>query len=305
MVRKSKWIDGVAADLPVSDAACRALRVRLSLVWHYVPLAAEHAFEDIEHVHQLRVATRRAVATLEVFDDVLPSRRGRWMSKRLKELRRAAGDARDDDVLAERLADMLEKYPAMSAIVDRVRRHRRRAQKPIRDIYTQLYRRRLPRRIDDLIDRVRWREQDEEPSFGIAGRARLRPILSHFMACGEADLGDYAALHQLRIAGKQLRYAMEIFAAAFDEGFRRELYPQIEEAQELLGEVNDHFTARQRFEAWLAESTDAELAQALKKLAAAEARSLARSRDKFLNWWTPEQAEALRKQFAAHLNGCR
>ena len=33
-------------------------------------------------------------------------------------------------------------------------------------------------------------------------------------------MSDAAALHAFRIQGKQVRYAMEIFAGAFDEDFR-------------------------------------------------------------------------------------
>ena len=34
------------------------------------------------------------------------------------------------------------------------------------------------------------------------------------------DLTDYGQLHQVRIAGKRLRYAMEVFADCFDPAFR-------------------------------------------------------------------------------------
>ena len=49
------------------------------------------------------------------------------------------------------------------------------------------------------------------------------------------DLGDYAHLHQVRIAGKRLRYAMEVFADCFSLSFRETLYPRIEEMQEISG----------------------------------------------------------------------
>ena len=42
----------------------RMLRYRLRGVLHYLPLAAEHPEEDIEHVHQLRVSSRRGSIVL-------------------------------------------------------------------------------------------------------------------------------------------------------------------------------------------------------------------------------------------------
>ena len=302
MVRRSKWIDGVAADQPVSDSACRALRVRLSVVWHYVPLAAERARDDIEYVHQLRVATRRGMAAMQAFDNVCPKGPGRWMCKCLKKLRKAAGDARDDDVLYLRLAEMQERHPGIEVLLECVKSHRREAQKPIRKIYRHLQRKRFDRRMDELIDRTAWRDKPiKEPTFGIAARQQLRPLVNDFFRCARADLNDFSKLHDLRIAGKQVRYAMEIFSAAFDDDFRRQLYPQVEQAQELLGEVNDHASARARFETWLTQTRDANSTTLLRQLALSEARAARRCRQKFRAWWRPEQVAQLRKQFAQHL----
>ena len=75
---------------------------------------------DIEHVHRLRVSTRRAVAALKLYRDWLPPAKFRWVKKRLKKIRRAAGDARDLDVLAERLQRELgERAAALLAEIER------------------------------------------------------------------------------------------------------------------------------------------------------------------------------------------
>src|SRR5262249_4315666 len=58
----------------------------------------------IEYVHQLRVGTRRADAALRIFTACLPGEVYRKSRRRLRELRRAAGAARDWDVF---LADLL------------------------------------------------------------------------------------------------------------------------------------------------------------------------------------------------------
>jgi hypothetical protein len=76
-----KWIEGVAAGDRTGDVALRALRIRLGAVLELLPLAAEKAEEDTEHIHQLRVWTRRAVAALELYEDLLPRRRTSWMKK--------------------------------------------------------------------------------------------------------------------------------------------------------------------------------------------------------------------------------
>src|SRR5688572_19999557 len=98
-----KWIDAIDADGSVCDAARRSLEARLMPVFHNLPLAAYHAQQDSEHVHRLRVSTRRAMAALKLYRDYLPRKRVRWVKKELKQIRRTAGEARDLDVLAERL----------------------------------------------------------------------------------------------------------------------------------------------------------------------------------------------------------
>ncbi len=56
-----KWIPGLKIDTPVVDAAHQVLSVRLKVIQHYLPHAAEKPEEDVEYVHQLRVGSRRAL----------------------------------------------------------------------------------------------------------------------------------------------------------------------------------------------------------------------------------------------------
>ena len=54
---------------------------------------------------------------------------------------------------------------------------------------------------------------------------------------------SYEELHRVRILGKQLRYAMEVFGACFDREFLDEIYPAVEAMQEILGHANDSHVA--------------------------------------------------------------
>src|SRR3954454_16467108 len=103
MATSGKWIEGIGPETPVADAASRSLETRLAVVAHTLPLAAHLAGHDIEHVHRLRVATRRAAAALKLYRDWLPEKTQRWFKKRLRQIRRAASEARDLDVLIHRL----------------------------------------------------------------------------------------------------------------------------------------------------------------------------------------------------------
>ena len=77
----------------------------------------------------------------------------------------------------------------------------------------------------------------------------LAELLAELDEGAARDLDDYGNLHQVRIAGKRLRYAMEVFADCFEERFRTETYPAIEEMQEILGRANDSHVAAHRLRA--------------------------------------------------------
>ena len=87
-------------------------------------------------------------------------------------------------------------------------------------------------------------------SIRLPGRTALGRLVGAYFTAAQAEMSDAAALHAFRIQGKQVRYAMEIFAGAFDDDFRGQLYPLVVTLQERLGAVNDHVTAQSYFVAW-------------------------------------------------------
>src|SRR3954470_19745556 len=100
-----KWISDLHGGMPVHAAARRVLEVRLGVVRDRLPWAVHHADEDDEHVHQLRVGTRRAGAALRIFADSLPGKLHKRTRKALRQVRRAAGAARDWDVFLAMLKE--------------------------------------------------------------------------------------------------------------------------------------------------------------------------------------------------------
>src|SRR5437870_505346 len=104
-----KWISGLKATTPLAEAARRVLQVRLGVVAKHLPLALFESDKDPEHVHQLRVGTRRAAAALKIFESALKRKACKRGRQVLRQLRRAAGAARDWDVFLNDLAARLEK----------------------------------------------------------------------------------------------------------------------------------------------------------------------------------------------------
>jgi CHAD domain-containing protein len=288
MIRKSKWVEGARPEMPVSAAARQVLSDRLHLCWYYLPLASESYTDDVEYVHQLRVSTRRAVAAVEIFSQVLPERRGRKMLRWLKKARRAAGPARDDDVLAAQLNKLAKKKESRSTIqglLEQVEAHRAKSQAAIDAFYEHSLKKDAPARIEKILDRIKWRSEGSEPSFRAAGDTYLQASLAEFKAVAAGDLRNAEPLHALRIAGKQLRYAMEVFHEAYPPKFRSEIYPLVEQLQDALGVANDHATASERFVNWHDAAEDKSTSKFLRALANRHREEFDECRAGFLAWW--------------------
>jgi CHAD domain-containing protein len=286
-------------DDPVSVAAREALRARLRAVEYYLPLAAFKSDRDVEYVHQLRVASRRALAAVRTFAPLLSERQHKWLSKQLKKIRRAAGGARELDVLGRRIAERLAASPgdARAALVAKIEACRDDAQRPVRKLRAKMLKKDFASRSARIAKRVRWRGEGDEPTFAAAAAVCLRSVAEPFFAASQADATELAALHHFRIAAKHLRYSMETFAAALAPEFRTVLYPAIEEVQTRLGEVNDHAAALEQCEAWLAVWEDGLAVQALREVAESDRQSLEAERARFVRWWTAERAADLRRRF--------
>jgi CHAD domain-containing protein len=293
MVVHSKWLADSSPEMPVSEVARSGIKRRLETLWHYLPLAAERPEEDIEHIHQLRVWTRRSDAALEIFENLQPKRSIRWIRQELRRVRKAAGDARDFDVFIERLEAGTDGFDPhiLRRITDELRWRRQAAQPAVQGSYAQLKLWQFDLRIDLLAERVRWRGVLPEPDFGTAARQMLRPVVEKFHAARQADFADTEALHQLRICGKCLRYAMELLAGGFPKGFRKELYPTVGLMQDKLGVLNDHATAYDRLSRWMRETDDPEMRAIYGQLADREAAAIETTADEFRNWWTPQWAD--------------
>lgn len=245
-----KWIEGLAPSTPVADAAKAVLKARFAVVRQFLPLAAEKPFENSEYVHQLRVGTRRAAAALRVFADALPNKPLKTAKRTLRTVRRAAGDARDWDVFltalpeAKPLASAAAK-PALHFLLGYAIGERSAAQARLVSAASESGPL-LVEVSEDLPDRARSPEEDPPANFGELAATQLGVLFREFTAGVEANPSEPEPLHALRIAGKRLRYAIEIFAGCFPPALKDTVYPAVEEVQELLGGVQDAVVGAER-----------------------------------------------------------
>lgn len=294
MTKFRKWMKGITAQDALCDVARRSVGARLDAVEYYLPLAAERAADDVEHVHQLRVWTRRSMAAIQLYAEVLPLKEARWMRKQLRKIRRAAGEARDMDVLIQNRAS--DAGAEAHVFLTDVRQRRKTAQEPLRAIYRQLTKNdRLHRRKEKLLSQLD--PPSASSAFGPWATARVQSILDRFFAASPADMRDLDGLHRFRIRCKQLRYAMELLASAFPVEFRQQLYPAIELLQDRLGEIQDYAVARDRLGKWISNAVSKRQALHMHALRQQEQERLEELLQSLVAWWTPECERQLRESF--------
>ncbi len=244
---EGKWIEGLDPNTPLAAAARHVLRVRLEVVRDALSPAARESDQDPEHVHRLRVATRRADAALRIFRPCMAEKTFKSARRRLKRIRRAAGQARDWDVFLLDLVDRRVERPAVEHpgfdfLAGYASGQRAVAAPELEEAW-----RNNEGDFDAFIDETLALVNATQGASLLQLARPLLANLSHRLeeAAG-GNLKDYAHLHQVRIAGKRLRYAMEVFGDCFPAAFRESVYPQVEEMQEVLGRANDSHVASGR-----------------------------------------------------------
>jgi CHAD domain-containing protein len=293
-------VQGLEPRQAVGEVARAVLEARLKAVWHWLPLAAHHGAEDVEHVHQLRIATRRAVQAVRIFAGLLPAEAAERLRGQLRRVRLAADAARNWDVLGERFANCgcADDSGLGAHVLSRIQSRRREAQPAIIAAHHDLMADQFEQQIEILLEHVCGQSQGEAKRRlqRQAGRY-LRPVLKKFFRAADADLIQDSMLHRLRIRAKKLRYTMEIVAPAWAPAFRSRLYCDVSILQDLLGTVNDHATAKALFSDWRDGAPEGEERAFLSGVLFAVTRAHRDLRDSFLAVWTPKALHRLRWRF--------
>jgi len=238
---------GVTRDDLLAEAGRKVLRFHLARM-----LAREEGTRTgirIEDLHAMRVATRRMRAAWRVFGDSFRLDRTRRMRRRLRELATRLGAVRDLDVLIEAAeahrASLAEADAAAFAPLVRAWSENREVARLLllRELDSGAYTR--------LVEEYRIFVMAE----GAAVLAPASPVAPHrvrdtagsriWLAYeqvrgyeGVLRWADLETIHQLRIAGKWLRYTLEFFREALGPEVDQ-LIPRVVALQDHLGLLHD------------------------------------------------------------------
>src|ERR671918_1932329 len=93
---KARDIPGLHASMPFAQAAAATVTVRAAELFEHAEGVLDTS--DIERVHDMRVASRRLRAVLEIFAPCFPQSEFKGVLKDVKQLADALGERRDPDV---------------------------------------------------------------------------------------------------------------------------------------------------------------------------------------------------------------
>jgi CHAD domain-containing protein len=151
---KAREISGIDPDIPYAGAAARVVEVRAEEV-------VDHARDvldmgDIERVHDMRVATRRLRAALEVFRPCFPQDEFKSVLSEVKSIADALGERRDRDVTIATLEDCgaalaAPDRPGIESLVAKLRTEQQQANEELAGFVDEARLEALRERLDQLV----------------------------------------------------------------------------------------------------------------------------------------------------------
>lgn len=246
-----------------------------------------------ECVHRLRIANRRMRALVRAFSGLWAEDDAGWLREHLGATGRSLGELRDLDVTIAELEPMAKHLPEpLRPQLDRLRQllldKRRQRAAAVRGWLESADRLAAERRVEHLlIDPPSPPQADETAPAAEAVLCHLAKAARGVRKLGEALPAGLplAAVHELRVAQKRLRYVLEAFQPVLPQRLAK-AGARLAKLQQRLGDVCDHEIGSQYFLDLLPEvSGDAELAALLGSLATVHALRGRRARVRAARAW--------------------
>ena len=296
---------GVLGGDPLAEAGRKILRFHFARMLERE--AGTRSGEDMEDLHRMRVATRRMRAAWRLFGDAYKPKAERRYVRELRIVASSLGAVRDLDVLLENLAAYVAAHPAEEG----------EALQPLAAAW-QEQREAARRRMVAMLDSAAYRHfVDDYLAFVETDGAAARPVEAtapsrvrdtatsrvwgayEQVRAYDATLAwaDVATIHQLRIASKRLRYALEFFREVLGPE-AGPLIDRVTRLQDHLGLLNDADVAARLAREFLVASA-ARLSpptiEAVGRYLGARDRDVTRLRRSLPAAWRPLAAESFRR----------
>jgi len=202
--------------------------------------------KPVAAAHDMRVASRRLREVLSLFQEWLDPGACEKLRRYGRRVTKALGPVRNVDValrffraLRNELNDETERR-AIQRIVRRLSRSRRKWRKAMTAAITRLRLRNLSHDIYRFLPVPQVNKPENGPMLYELAQPLLQSRLEHAFQYQTIvqDESKQEELHQMRIAFKKVRYALEIFEPAFDQEYEK-ISSDIQSYQERLGKIHD------------------------------------------------------------------
>jgi CHAD domain-containing protein len=252
---------GVLAEDTLAEAGRKVMRFHLARMLEREPGVRDGT--DIEDIHKMRVATRRQRAAWRVFGEAFRQGRTKTYRQGLRDVARRLGAVRDLDVQLEgidtyRADQSVNEQRALEPLISSLGRHRDDSRVLlIRELDSPAY----ARWLDDYVDFVRTEGLAAKPITGVASPHRVRETAPTRIWGAYEQVRSYEpilrwadvpTLHELRIAGKWLRYSLEFVQEPLGDG-ALPLIAKVTALQDHLGLMNDASVAASMARTFLVE----------------------------------------------------
>ncbi len=214
--------------------------------------------EDIEAVHDMRVAVRRMRAAAKVFEAYLDSRELEPFLEGLKRTLRALGEVRDLDVFGEKAELYLKTLPPeheydLDPLFAALSEEREKARRSLIDYLESEKYSRFKKDFADILASPENLVLQTTNKKCDALPHRIRDVLPSILYARLADVYAYSEwvegfylptdrLHRLRIAAKGLRYTLEFFESVLGDDAKI-MIKELKNLQDHLGNLHDSIIA--------------------------------------------------------------
>ena len=302
--RKQPKKKAIRATDPMAEAGRKLFARQLRRMRSHE--AGSRTGEDIESVHQMRVAIRRMRSLFKLVGAHYRRKAVAEHERGLRDIARALGAIRDLDVLILDLQDYQASLPAASRdaltpVISLLDDRRAAARRRLNRLFDSKRYARFVRRFRRFARRpgqgARRLKRSETPH---QARHVLPLLLHESLARVKAydtvlPASADATLHALRVEYKQLRYALEFFQPLLGAPAGQFL-AQVKAMQEILGRINDIAVFTDTVNRL--EGLPAAQAAVLESYVSAREAELVGLREDFNDAWTRFKRRATQRQFS-------
>ena len=206
--------------------------------------------QDIEAIHNMRVASRRLRNGINLFGDCFPTKKKKMWNSEIRKITRSLSNARDLDIQIKYINQVYENSlettykPGYRRLLLRMKQRRIKAQEKANKTLNKFHEGDLLQQMRNQIKKVNLDEKDLTTNSSI--------LFMHAYKAIDSTLEDFLSfqpylhsskntkkLHAMRIAGKHLRYTLEIYAPIYDHALNP-FISVMKEIQDELGDFHDN-----------------------------------------------------------------